>query len=504
MKSHYKILFASAFLLVAISLSVYAQAPLSDNMPASGVLGQANFITNTANTGGISASTLFTPRGITVDPTTGKIFVADYDNRRVLRWSSAAKMANGSAAEAVLGQPDFVTNTTNTGGVSAASMNRPYSVYVDAAGRLWVADLSNARVVRFDNASTIGNFAPANKVLGQPDFTTITINTGGISASTMNRPISVYGDASGNLYVSDRDNRRVMRFNNAAAKDNGDPADAVLGQPDFVTNTAGLTASKLGNRAWGVFADAGGRLWVADRDNHRVLRFDNAAAKTTGAAADAVLGQANFTSNVFALSQSGLGDPKGVFMDGRGRLYVSDEGNNRVKVYNNAATLSFAANADNVLGQPDFVTSTLLNPPTASSLNFSEHLWVDNSSNQIWIVDNFNNRILRFDVQIGATTAVKEDLLYTERPVEYSLLQNYPNPFNPSTTITFALKNTEYATVTIYNLLGQAVATLFRGVANANDRYSLSFDGTNRPSGVYFYTLRSASSNAAKKMILMK
>jgi sugar lactone lactonase YvrE len=549
-------------------------------MPASGVLGQTDFVTATS---GLTASTLNGPKGIAIDPTTGKLFVADYENRRVLRWSSLDKMINGAAAEVVLGQPDF---TSNTAGTSATLMSRPYGVYVDAAGRLWVTDLSNNRVLRFDNASTIPSGSPANKVLGQPDFVTGTGNTGGISASSMNRPISVYGDAAGNLYVSDRDNRRVLRFNNAAAKDNGDPADGVLGQPDFVTTTAGLNASTLGNRAWSVFVDAAGRLWVCDRDNHRVLRFDNAATKLNGAAAEAVLGQPDFVTGSSALTQSGLADPKGVFMDGLGRLFVSDEGNNRVKVYNNAATIGFLANADYVLGQPDFVTSTLLNPPTASSFNYAEFLWIDNAANHIWLADEFNHRILRFEVlvipvelvsftataisnkvelrwstateknnagfaveknangvwgQIGyveghGTSTETNNYFYTENTSagkyqyrlkqidfdgsfeysnavevtvgltveDYQLSQNYPNPFNPSTTIKFAVTNTEYVTVKVHNMIGQEVATLFDGIANADEIYSLSFDAKELSSGVYLYTLSSASKNEVKKMSLMK
>lgn len=577
-----KILYIVLFLLTTINMSVIAQLPLSNNMPATGVLGQTDFVSLTS---GLTASTLNTPKGIAVDPTTGKLFVADYENRRVLRWSSVDKMINGAAAEAVLGQPDF---TSSTGGTSATLMSRPYGIYVDAAGRLWVADMTNARVLRFDNASSIASGSPANKVLGQLDFTTSTINTGGISASTMNRPISVFGDAAGNIYVSDRDNRRILRFNNAASKDNGDPADGVLGQPDFVTTTAGLNASTLGDRAWGIFVDASGRLWACDRDNHRVLRFDNAAAKPNGAPADAVLGQQDFVSNASALTASGLADPKGVFMDGLGRLFVVDEGNNRIKVYNNGANVTFLADADYVLGQPDFVTGGWppVDPPTASSLNYPEFLWIDNSSNHIWVADEYNNRILRFDalvipvelvsftasakggiVELNWSTASEKNnagfaieknaagewnqvgyvkglgtstelnhYSYIDRvssgkyqyrlkqidfngnfaysktvevtvnlsPEDYGLSHNYPNPFNPSTTIKFAVENTEHVTVKVYNTLGQEIVTLFNGIANADEQYILSFDASELSSGIYFYSLNSAGRNEMKKMNLMK
>ena len=130
-------------------------------------------------------------------------------------------------------------------------------------------------------------------------------------------------------------------------------------------------------------------------------------------------------------------------------------------------------------------------------------MFVDNASNQIWVADAGNNRVVRYNVQIGLPTAVNGNAS-GQTPTTYSLAQNFPNPFNPNTTITFALKNTEHATVEVYNLLGQKVATLFDGIATSGDRVTLVFNATNLPSGVYLYALRSASSNQTKKMILMK
>ncbi|HAP34694.1 MAG TPA: hypothetical protein DCQ28_01675 [Bacteroidetes bacterium] len=87
---------------------------------------------------------------------------------------------------------------------------------------------------------------------------------------------------------------------------------------------------------------------------------------------------------------------------------------------------------------------------------------------------------------------------------DYKLGQNFPNPFNPTTNITFVLKNSEHATVSVYNMLGQHVATLFNGEATAHQIYSLTFDAKNLPSGMYFYSLQSATRNEVKKMMLLK
>jgi len=102
----------------------------------------------------------------------------------------------------------------------------------------------------------------------------------------------------------------------------------------------------------------------------------------------------------------------------------------------------------------------------------------------------------KFSQSVEATVVLTAD--------DFKLSQNYPNPFNPTTQISFAVKNAEQVNVAVYNALGQTVATLFNGVAAPNEMYTLNFDGTNLSSGVYFYSLRSASRNEVKKMSLLK
>ena len=74
-------------------------------------------------------------------------------------------------------------------------------------------------------------------------------------------------------------------------------------------------------------------------------------------------------------------------------------------------------------------------------------------------------------------------------PREYSLEQNFPNPFNPSTTITFSIHNSGNVNLTIYNILGENISSLVHKFLNAG-KYSIEFDASNLPSGIYFYELR--------------
>lgn len=89
-------------------------------------------------------------------------------------------------------------------------------------------------------------------------------------------------------------------------------------------------------------------------------------------------------------------------------------------------------------------------------------------------------------------------------PRIFSLKQNYPDPFNPSTTIQFTVPDAGKATLEVYNILGQEVATLFDGNANGGQNYLVVFDGTRLSSGVYFTRLEFGGKSQLIKMVLAK
>lgn len=389
------------WLMITTSVSF---AQFTDNPSATGVLGQPDFATKTS---GITASTFNGPSGISIDPTSGKVFVSDRANHRVLRFSSTAAMQTGGQAEAVFGQPDFVTRAT---GLAADKMNTPIGIHVDKDGRLWVADFNNNRVLRFDDAANKASGANADGVLGHADFTTNTGST--FSQDKLRGPVTVQVTDNGTLWISDFNNHRIIRHDNAAAKANGAPADGVLGQTNFTSAAAAVTATNMAspNSAW---VDKNGTLWVTDNGNFRVLRFDNAATKPAGAAADGVLGQPDFTTKVSQVTRNGMGSLRFVRTDSQGRLFVIQEGSNRITIYENAASKANGADADFVWGQPDFTTGTAANPPTSSSFATPRAMTIDEANGLIWVTDWANNRVLRFSVSY--TPPVK-NFIVTDTP----------------------------------------------------------------------------------------
>ncbi|MBN2280258.1 MAG: T9SS type A sorting domain-containing protein [Candidatus Marinimicrobia bacterium] len=88
-------------------------------------------------------------------------------------------------------------------------------------------------------------------------------------------------------------------------------------------------------------------------------------------------------------------------------------------------------------------------------------------------------------------------------PTGFSLEQNYPNPFNPTTKIGFTLEKAGEISLTVYNLLGQAVALPVAENLKAG-RHEISFDASHLANGVYFYQLRSGKQAITRKMLLMK
>jgi len=102
----------------------------------------------------------------------------------------------------------------------------------------------------------------------------------------------------------------------------------------------------------------------------------------------------------------------------------------------------------------------------------------------------------------SAATGIKNDRA-SFRPQAFSLGQNYPNPLNPSTVISYQIGATSHVTLKVYNVLGEEVTTLVNKTEDPG-KYSVRFDGSKLPSGVYFYRMDAGNFIAVEKLVLMK
>ena len=241
---------------------IWNTIPTQNNQGADVVLGQNDFNHNyqpppgTANPNA-TASELLNPTSVTTDPSGTRLFISDLGYNRVLIWNSIPT-TNAQNAEVVVGQPDFVQTTANNPNVCntyaigpvaecQTSLNFPRFALSNGT-KLFVADGGNDRVLIWDTVPTT-NGAPANEVLGQPDFiqdvvssasisiaSTAIDNTGGVDLVPTPQGLA-YDPATQNLYVSDADNRRVLVF---TPGDNALPPNSVVNWASEIVRQEGV------------------------------------------------------------------------------------------------------------------------------------------------------------------------------------------------------------------------------------------------------------------------
>ena len=381
---------------------IYNSIPTVSNASADIVLGQPNMTSNTANNGGISASSLYRPYGAFSNGE--KLVTLDYYNNRALIWNTIPT-ENAAPADVVIFQPDMTSNTQRgQTGVTARTMFMPMGMSYEN-GKTFIMDYANHRILGYNGLPTDSNQA-ADFVLGQSDFSSSSYGT---SASKFKWGINVFTDGS-HLFLADSGNNRVLIWNSVPSSTNV-PADIVIGQPNMTSATAnngGRSAKSLYSPQC-IYSD-GQKLYICDSGNSRVLVF-NSIPETDFASADLVIGQSDFISG--SANQGGGVTANTLYFPGsvkinNNRLFISDVRNNRVLIFNTIPT-SNNPSADVVVGQQNMTSNTQnqgFQVPVVDTLNYPMNIDVVNS--RLWVVDYNNNRVLIFN-EIPTENGVEAD-----------------------------------------------------------------------------------------------
>ena len=254
--------------------------------------------------GPATAAQLNGPRGLFVDAA-GNIFIADQSNQRI------RKVDTGGTITTVAG-----TGTAgffgDGGPATAAQLSYPVFVFVDAASNIFIADTNNDRIRKVDTGGTITTVAGTSYGFSG--------DGGPATSAQLKRPASVFVDATGNIFIADQLNNRIRKVNT------GGIITTVVGGGVVLGDGGPATAAQLLNPA-GVFIDAVGNIFIADHSNHRIRKVDTGGTITTVAG----MGTAGFNGDGGPATAAQLNNPVGVFVDAAGDLFIGDQTNHRVR-----------------------------------------------------------------------------------------------------------------------------------------------------------------------------
>lgn len=305
-------------------------SPFTNVEKATLVLGQDDFVSTSP---ALSAIGLDQPYGITFD-NNGNMWVADTNNNRIVEYRTP--FTNGETVSLVIGYPSFDKGVYPT---TAGSLAAPYGLAFDKSGNLWAVDYYNNRILEY--VTPFKNQMNASLVIGQSDLTS---NSDGTTANRLNLPSAIAFDEKGNLWATDSLNNRVLEFSYPFSTDQS--ATLVIGQENFTTNFLGVTEDSM-NTPYGIIFDKSGNLWVTDGNNARVLEYT--PPFNNGMNAFLVLGQTNFAEMYMGTSANMLSEPYDVKVDNNGNLWVADTDNNRVLEFATTSVPEFGPVVSTVL-----------------------------------------------------------------------------------------------------------------------------------------------------------
>ncbi len=253
-----------------------------------------------------------------------------------------------------------------------------------------VADTYNHRILGYRDFRSVKPGIAADLVIGQTDFRSGLCNQTGNpdqpTQSSLCEPIGLAVDASGNLYVADHANGRVLRFPAPFNQQGEQRADLVLGQRNFISKVTDPTDRTMA-APYGVAVAQSNGILVSDEAHNRVLYFafqdGGFTASDSGRPATKVFGQPDFTSSGSGSSAASLSAPKHISVDTEARLYVADSGNNRVAIFDQVAGT----------GTPDRGANSVLN---LTGVNQPRAISVSEISGEVWVADSATGQVRRY------------------------------------------------------------------------------------------------------------
>jgi trimeric autotransporter adhesin len=295
------------------------------------------------------------PLGLAID-SGNNLYIADRQNSRIRKVTVSSGVISTVAGNGTFGFSGDGSAATS------AQIAFPSDVAVDSTGNIYIADLGNHRIRKVTTGGVISTLAGT----GAQGFT----SSGPLSSAQFWQPASIAADNSGNVFVLDSGNNRIVKVSTGAVS-------IVLGGGSALGDGGPATNGQLGYPT-GITTDAAGNVYIADQINQRVRKVSGGVI-TTIAGGGTALGDGGNPNG------AQLFQPEAVAVDSSGNVYIADTGASRVrKVSGNVITTVAGTGTAGFSGDGG--------PATSAQLGWPVGLAVDTNGN-LYIADQFSNRV---------------------------------------------------------------------------------------------------------------
>ena len=363
-------------LLAADAANCQISLPAPGNIDTVAGYGTAGY---SGDNGLATAADLYCPRNVAIDAV-GDIYIADTCNERIRKVTVSTGIIATVAGNGIGGY------SGDGGPATSAELFSPSGVAVDAAGNIYIADLGNDLVRKVTASTGVISTVAGNGTSGNSG------DGGPATSAEMNSPYDVAVDTSGNIYISDGGNYRIRKVTASTGI-----ITTVVGTGAWGYSGDGgpATSAKI-TQPMSIVLDAADDIYFADWGSVRIRMV---TASTGDISTVAGNGSWGYSGDGGLATAAELNSPFGVVVDTAGNIYIADSANNRIrKVTASTGDISTVAGngAAGYSGDGGAATSAELNYPYGVTLD---------TANNIYITDNGNNRI-RAVAQVKATPSI--------------------------------------------------------------------------------------------------